>query len=73
MREERDNKFDAIPKEIRTNKRTSIVTNPRSETDGTQNTQQTGSKIDMSIEVHASNNESSDQANEDYPLKASEK
>ena len=34
MREEMENKFDAILKETRTNKTTSTITNPRSEVDG---------------------------------------
>ena len=34
MREEMENKFDAILKEMRTNKTTSTITNPRSEIDG---------------------------------------
>ena len=39
MREEMENKFDAILKEIRTNKTVSTITNPRSEIEGTQNSQ----------------------------------
>ena len=41
---EMENKFDAILKEIRTNKTTSTRTNPRSEIDGIQNSQPLGSK-----------------------------
>ena len=39
MREEMENKFDAILKEIRTSKTTSTITNPRSEINGMDNRQ----------------------------------
>ena len=39
MREEIDSKFEAILKEIKNNKNESTITNPRSETIETQNTQ----------------------------------
>ena len=39
MREEVENKFEAVFREIRTNKSASTITNPRSEMNGTQNTQ----------------------------------
>ena len=45
MREEMENKFDAILKEIRTNKTTSTITNPRSEIDRTQNSQPSDPKV----------------------------
>ena len=70
MREEIDSKFEAILKEIKTNKNASTITNPRSETNETQNSQPSGSR-DKSIGVHASLNENSDSENEDHPLRAS--
>ena len=70
MREEMHNKFEAILREIRTNKNASTVTNPRSETNEIQDSQPSGSKT-KSIGVHASNNENSDFENDDYPLRAS--
>ena len=70
MREEIDSKFEAILKEIKTNKNESTITNPRSETNETQNTRPSGSR-DRSIGVHASLNENSDSENEDHPLRAS--
>ena len=73
MREEMENKFDANLKEIRTNKTTSTITNPRSEIDGIQNSQPSGSKSIRSNGVHASNIENSDTEDEDdHPLRASE-
>ena len=70
---EMENKFDAILKEIRTNKTTSTITNPRSEIDGMQNSQPSGSKSIRSNGVHASNIENSDTEDEDgHPLEASE-
>ena len=73
MREEMENKFDAILKEIRTNKTASTRTNPRSELNGTQNSQLLGSKNDKSIGVRASNVENSDTTDEDdHPLRASD-
>ena len=70
MREEIDSKFEAILKEIKNNKNESTITNPRSETNETQNTQPSGSR-DRSVGVHASLNENSDSENEDHPLRAS--
>ena len=73
MREEMDNKFEAILREIKTNKNASTVTNPRSETNEIQDSQPSksiGSKT-KSIGVHASNNENSDSENDDYLLRAS--
>ena len=73
MREEMENKFDAILKEIRTNKTTSTISNPRSEIDGMQSSQPSGSKSVRSNGVHASNIENSDTEDEDvHPLRASE-
>ena len=73
MREEMENKFDAILKEIRTNKTTSIITNPRSEIDEIQNSQPSESKSFRSNGVHASTIENSDTEDEDdHPLRASE-
>ena len=69
MREEIENKLDAILEEIKSNKSASRVTNPRSEMKDTQNKQPSEFKIDMSIAVHASYNENSD-SDEDYPLQA---
>ena len=66
-----DNKLDAILKKIKSNKRASTVTNPRSEMNDTQNMQPSESKIDESIGVHSSYNKNSDSENEDYPLQAS--
>ena len=73
MREEMVNKFDSILKEIRTNKTTSTITNPRSEIDGIQNSQPSGSKSIKSNGVNASDIEISDTEDEDdHPLSASE-
>ena len=71
MREEMDNKLEAILRDIKTNKSSSTVTNPRSDTNGIQENQQLGSRIDKSIEVHASNNGNLDYENDDFPPKAS--
>ena len=71
MREEMENKLDAILKEIKSNKSVSMVTNPRSEENTIQNMQPSGSKTIGSIGVHASYNNNSDSENEDYPLRAS--
>ena len=60
MREEIDNKFEAILKEIKSNKSASTVTNPRSELNENQEPQASGSKTNKSIGVHASLNENSD-------------
>ena len=71
MREEMDNKLEAILREIKTNKSSSSGANPRSDTNGMQESQQSGSRIEKSIEVHASNNENSDYENDDFPPKVS--
>ena len=71
MREEIDSKFEAILKEIKTSKNASTITNPRSESNETQNTQPSGSR-DRSIGVHVSVNDNSDSENEDsHPIRAS--
>ena len=71
MREEMENKLDAILKEIKSNKSVSTVTNPRSEMDDIQNIQPSGSKTNRSIGAHASHIYNSDSENDDYPLQAS--
>ena len=71
MREELGNKLDAILKEIKSNKSSSTVTNPRYEMNDIQNMQSSGSKTNKSIGVHASYNENRDSENEDYLLQAS--
>ena len=71
MREEIDNKFDAILREVKTSKNASTITNPRSESNETQNNQPSGSR-NRSIGVRASENENSDSENEDnHPIRAS--
>ena len=67
VREEMENKLDAILKETNSNKSALIVTNPRSEMNDTQNMQPLGSKIGKSIGLHASYNENSGSEDEDYP------
>ena len=71
MREEMENKLEAILKEIKSNKSASTVTNPRSDINEMRENQPSGSKSSKSIGVHASNNENSDSENDDYPLRAS--
>ena len=71
MREEMENKLETILKEKKSNKSASTVTNPRSETNEIRDPQQSGSKTNKSIGVHASNNGNSDSENDDYPLRAS--
>ena len=71
MREEMDNKLEAILREIKTNKSLSTVTNPRSDTNEMQENQISGSRINKSTGVHASNNENSDYENDDFPPKVS--
>ena len=72
MREEIENNFEAIFKEIKSNKSASTKTNPRTATSKTQNTQPSESQSINSIGVRASNNEKSDTQDENYSLKASE-
>ena len=50
MREEMENKFDAILKEIRTSKTASTITNPRSEPNGIYNLQPSDPKMISSVE-----------------------
>ena len=71
MREEMDNKLEAILKEIKNNKGASMTTNPRSDINEIQEPQPSGSRIDPPIGVHASNKENSDSENDDYHLRAS--
>ena len=71
MREEMENKLEAILREIKSNKSVSTVTNPRSDINELQKHQPSGSKLSKSIGVRASNNENSDSENDDYPLRAS--
>ena len=71
MREEMENKLEAILKEIKYNKSASTVTSPRSDVNEIQEPQPSGSRTDPSIGVHASNNENSNSENDDYPLRAS--
>ena len=71
MRKEMENKLDAVLKGMRTNRSASTIRNPRSEMNGIQNCQPSGSKNDRCNEVHASNVENSDTENEgDHPLRA---
>ena len=71
LREEMENKLDAILKKIKSNKSASTVTNPRSEMNEMQNMQPSGSKTNKSTGVHASYNENIGSEDEDYPLQAS--
>ena len=57
MREEMENKLDAILMEIKTNKGTSVTTNPRSEINEIGNIQPSGSGGKKSMRVNASDNE----------------
>ena len=66
-----DVKLEAIPKEIKSNKSASTVTNPMSDVNDIQDLQRSGSRIDKSIGVRASNNENPDPESDDYPLRAS--
>ena len=72
MREGMENRLDAILMEIKTNKGTSVTTNPRSEINEIGNIQPSGSGGKKSMRVNASDNENLDSENEDMPLKASE-
>ena len=66
-----DSKLEAILKEIKCNKSASITTNPRSDANEIQESRPSGSRVDTSIGVRASNIENSDSENDDYPLRAS--
>ena len=72
MREEMENKLDAILMEMKTSKSTTLTTIPRSEINEIGNMQPTGSGGKKSMGVNASDNESLESENEDIPLKASE-
>ena len=72
LREEMENKLDTILKEIKSNRSHSTVTNPRSQVNGTEAMQPSGSKSKGSIGVHASNIENSEPEDEDNPIRASE-
>ena len=67
MQEKMDNKVEAILREMKTSKSSSTATNPRSDTNEIQENQQSGSRIDRSIGVRASNIENSDSENKDFP------
>ena len=71
MREEKDSKLEAILREVKTNKTTSTMTNPRSDFKEMQDSQPSGSKTARSTGVHASNNENSDSEKDDFPLRTS--
>ena len=71
MREEMENKLDAILKEIKSNRSHSTVTNPRSLTNEIEDIQPTGSKSKESIGVHASNIENAESEDESNPVRAS--
>ena len=68
MRERMENMFEAILKEIRTNKSASTITKPRTEIKGTQDSQLSRSKSNRSNGVRASNVENSDTEDEDDHL-----
>ena len=71
MREEMDSKLEAILKEVKSNKTTSTMTNPRSDIDEIQDLQPSESITVRSMGVRASNNKNSDSENDDHPLRAS--
>ena len=71
MREEMENKLDAILKEIKSNRSHSTVTNPRSITNEIEDIKPTGSKSKESIGVHASNIENTESEDESNPVRAS--
>ena len=66
-----DNDLETLLKEVKSNKTTSTVTNPRSDVDEILDSQHSGSKTNRSIGVRASNNDNSDSENDDYPLRVS--
>ena len=71
LREEMENKLDTILKEIKSNRSHSTVTNPRSQVNGAEDMQPSGSRSKESIGVHASNIENSEPEDEDNPIRAS--
>ena len=68
---EMENKLETILREINSNKSASTVTNQRSETNEMLDMRPSGSNVNKSVGVHASNIENSASEDEDYPLKAS--
>ena len=66
------NKLNAILKEIKSNKSVSSATNPRSDTNETENSQPSGSKNKKFMGVNAPKFINSNSEDEDYPFKASE-
>ena len=71
MREEMDSKLEAFLKEIKCNKSASIATNPRSDVNEMIEPQPSGSRMNQSTGVRASNIENSESENDDYPHRAS--
>ena len=71
MREETENKLEAILKEIKSNKSASVATNSRSETNDVQSLQPSGSRLGQSNVVHASFDENSEPDDEGYPPQTS--
>ena len=63
MREEMDNKLEAILGELKTKKSASTVTNPRSKMDEIQGAQPSGSKMDKSIGVRQEHEKTIDDSN----------
>ena len=72
MREEIENKLESILKDIKTSKSDSTATNPKSDTNDTQNPQPSESKRNWSIGLHASKTVDSDLDEDSHPLRASE-
>ena len=70
MRDELENRLDAILMVIKTGKSSSMTTNLRSEMNEIGNIQPSGSGGKRSMGVKASDNERLDSENEDIPLKA---
>ena len=66
-----EDKFDTILKEIGSNESVSVTTNPRTESNGIQSIQPSGSENNKSIAVRASDNENSESEDKNYPPKAS--
>ena len=71
MKKEIDNKLEVFLKEIKSSKSISTVTNSRSDVNEIQDIQPSGSKTNMPMGVHASNNEDLDSKNDDFPFRAS--
>ena len=66
-----EKKLDTILKEIKSNRSHSTVTNPRSQVNGAEDMQPSGSRSKESIGVYASNIENCDPEDEDNPIRAS--